>query len=162
MKSSPADPPIVACPIWRRVLAALVDAGVAGGLGALLAWVVVVSDPTPPDIPDWALFDVLVDYVHLETPRTLVALTGAGLVVLFLQGLQLASFGATVGLRVARLAPVDAGTGRTPGGARLLAWLVLGLALCGLAGASWWWGFVAPTRRTLHDRLTGLALTRSR
>jgi hypothetical protein len=161
MKSSHAEPLVAATPLWRRLLAALVDAGLAGGLAVLLVWVVVASDPSPPDIPDWALLDVVVDYAHLETARTLVGLAGAGLVVVLVLGLQLASFGVTLGLRLTRLSPVEAASGQPPRRSRLLAWLVLGLALGALAGASWWWGFVAPSRRTLHDRLTGLALTRA-
>ncbi len=159
MTSSRADATsVAACPLWRRLVAALLDAGVAGGLAVLVLSAVVASDPSPPDIPAWALLDVVVDYIHLETARTVVGLTGAAVAVLLVLGLQLSSFGLTLGLRVMRLAPVDVTTRQPSGRTRLLAWVILGLGLGFLGGATWWWGFVDTRRRTLHDRLTGLAV----
>lgn len=138
----------------------LVDASLAVAPAAFVAWALVVTDPSPPDIPAWGLLDVVVDYLHLETTRTAVGLIGAGLVVLAVLGLQLAAAGSTLGLRLVGLAPRLASEPPEVGRARLLLWLVLGVGLGACAGLTWWWGLVDVRRRTLHDRLTGVLVSR--
>jgi hypothetical protein len=159
MKSSHAEPP-AASPLWRRLLAVLIDAALAGAPAAFVVWILVVTDPSPPDIPAWSLLDVVVDYLHLESTRTVVALLGAGLVTLSVLGLQLVAAGSTVGLRLFGLAPRASRQGEVAGSVRLLLWLVLGLGLGAFAGLTWWWGLVDVRRQTLHDRLTGVVVSR--
>jgi hypothetical protein len=61
------------------------------------------------------------------------------------------------------LAPrLAASVGRSSeaGRLRLIVWCLLGLTLGAFAGTTWWWGLVDVRRRTLHDRLTGVVVTR--
>lgn len=162
MSSRTRDPAPVPAALWRRFLALAVDAVPVFALIAILAAVVVGTDPDPTEIPPWNPLDRVVDYLHLETARfAAIALLSFGLVVC-VQAAQVARFGGTIGMRVLGLVPTLAGDPDSrPTLLRSGLWTALGLLLGALGGLTFWWGFAAPSRRTLHDRLAGVGLDES-
>jgi len=161
--SSPADRPApgVASPLWRRLVASLIDALPLLFGAAVLTTVVVATDPEIPAIPPWNTLDVVVDYLHLRPGRALVIALSVFTLIVLVQGLQLGRLGATAGTRVLGLSALRTGEDDRPSQGRILVWLGLGLALTALGGLTWWWGFADPTRRTLHDRLCGIRVVHS-
>jgi hypothetical protein len=159
MSSRTRDRGAVPAALWRRFLALAVDAVPAFALVAILAAVIVGTDPDPTAIPPWNPLDRVVDYLHLETARFVAIVIASVTLLVFLQAAQIARFGGTIGMRVAGLAPVllDATDGR-PRLLRSVVWVAVGLALGALGAATFWWGLAAPSRRTLHDRLAGVGL----
>lgn len=141
-----------AASLGRRSLATLLDLFVPLTSWALLTWVVVASDPDPPAIPRWNLFDQVVDYLHDRPGRALVA---ASLLVLLQIAWPLVFRRGTPGKRALGIALVDAG-GAAPSAPRRLLWAVCRVPSWLLAGVGVWWAIIDPQRRTLHDRAAGL------
>jgi len=156
--SSRAEHPVIPSPLWRRLVAIAVDLVPAGGLGLIAVALIIASDPTPPEIPPWNTLDVLVDYVNLETTRFfLCVVTVCGLAAL-LQAWQLRRFGVTLGTHLLGLRLAGLGGSPDLTFARLFAWTVTGIVGSAFGAVTWWWGFVDPERRTLHDRLWRIGL----
>lgn len=147
-----ALPAFEAASLWRRTLAALLDLLVPFTAWALATWAVISSDPTPLAMPQWNLFDQVVDYLHDRPGRALAS------IALFV-ALQIAwpfAFAArTPGKRALGLALVTA-DGSPPSRLRTLGWAALRVPSILLAGMGVWWAIVDPERRTLHDRVAGI------
>jgi hypothetical protein len=159
MSSRAADRAPVPAALWRRFAALAVDALPALALVAILAAMVVGLDPDPTEIPPWNALDRAVDYLHLETARFAVIVVGSFVLVTLLQGAQISRFRGTIGMRLTGLTPTLLDPASPPPGlGRSILWSALGLSLGALGGLTFWWGFAAPSRRTLHDRLAGVGL----
>lgn len=144
-------------PLWRRALAASLDLLVPMSVWVLATWAIVSSDPEPPAIPPWNLFDLAVDYLH-DRPWRVVA--SIALLLSLQVAWPVAFAGATPGKRALDVALLDA-HGQAPSRARCLAWSLWRVPSLMLAGVGAWWALVDPERRTLHDRLARLWLVRA-
>lgn len=159
----PAPPPSppravswLAAPLWRRALAAALDAVIPLALWALATWTLVVTDGEL-ELPPWNLFDQVVDYLHDRPGRS--ALSIAVLVALQVMWPVLFA-GRTPGRRALDLAPIDA-SGRPPSLGRIFGWAAWRVPSLAFAGLGAWWAWVDIERRTLHDRLAGVWLVRA-
>lgn len=153
-RPSPPGPTLRTAGLLRRGAAALIDALWLGGVFALLAF----SFRLFPfiDLPEarWNAFDTAVDVVNTHLPD--IAAAGVLLLALVLLGTfgTEAALERTPGHAIVGLRLIDT-RGRTPALARLA------LRACGrtleipLLGLGWALGFVLPSRRTLHDLLSG-------
>lgn len=146
---------VVVAPLWRRLLAALVDRVPVLGLWLAATWAIVTLDPAPPDIPPWNFIDRVVDYIQARPGRSF-------LVFVVLMAIEIGwplvftwRFGASPGKRLLGLTVV-ARDGARPRFGRLVAWLAARLPSAYLAGLGLWWAIVDPERRTLHDRAAGV------
>lgn len=151
----PTPKVIATAPIHIRGLAALIDLIPPLAIAALVTWLLVTTDPTPPTPKEWNLIDQVVDYLHDRPARSLSSfLSFIALQILW----PLAFRGLTPGRRLFRLEL----TSREPSVTflRLLAWSALRIALLLPAGLGALWAIVDPDRRTLYDRAAGLWLTR--
>jgi len=152
---------ISVAPLWRRTLAALIDLAPVLALTALVAWALVASDPSPPEIPPWNPLDRVVDYIQLRPGRSaLVVLTFVALHIgwAFVWA-ALSPHGASLGQRALGVSPIDV-RGLRPSNGRLLGWLALRVPSTLLAGLGLWWALVDVERRTLHDRAASVWVTR--
>jgi len=147
----------LAAPLWRRLLAALLDGLVPLTTWALATWVIVSSDPEPIAFPPWNLFDLVVDYLHDRPGRAALSLA---VFVLLQVAWPVAFAGATPGKRALDVVLLD-GRGAPPSRARCLLWSLWRVPSLTLAGVGVWWALVDPERRTLHDRLARLWLVRA-
>ena len=147
-------------PLWRRMLAIVIDALPALAVWFVLGAVAIGTDPEPPDIPPWNWFDVAVDYFHLRTFRVGLVVVLGLMAVAALQAFQLQRSGATLGMRVTGLKAESLISTQAPTRLRFAAWQLLGMLLGLFAAATWWWGFVNTRRLTLHDRMAGIGVFR--
>jgi uncharacterized RDD family membrane protein YckC len=141
-------------PLWRRLLAGLLDAIPVAATAAIAALVAILTDPEPLRIPPWNWFDQVVDYLH-DRPlcSLLIALSGTLAFVLW----PVFFVGDTPGRRLLSLRMVAPDGGR-PRRLAVLGWSLLRLVglIPGAAGFNF--AFIDRERRTLYDRIARLWL----
>jgi len=157
---APRPPPVLdhewsAAPLWRRALAAGLDALVPCAVWALATWALVASDPELA-LPPWNLFDQIVDYLHDRSARSALSIA---VLVLAQVAWPIVFAGRTPGKRALGLALIGV-DGRAPTVGRVAAWALWRVPSIALGGLGAWWALVDVERRTLHDRLAGLWLVR--
>ncbi len=140
-------------PLWRRVLAWLIDGALIGGvflaLLSMAARLVHHGPASRQDGLDWAAETVLA-YSRLLAPA---AGLFAALALLYLALFTMLG-GQTPGKRVARIRVIDQnGQGPSPGRAALRALLALGSGALMLMG--FLWVLFDRRRQALHDKLAG-------
>ena len=140
-----------AAPLWRRLIATIVDGAVVAALIILpirAGWfgpVVQNIRPWEPDDIGRALFGG-----HLTVPLILGAF-----VFLLLGSVPHGLAGRTLGKLLTGLMLVNNGTGSRPGWPQVILRQVVGLLTTVLGAASYCWLIVDRRSSTLHDRLSG-------
>ena len=141
----------IAAPMWRRLLATVIDGSVIAALIILplrAGWFGTVAQnirPWEPDDIGRALFDG-----HLTIPLVLTAL-----LVLLLGSVPHGLAGRTLGKLLTGLMIVNSWTGARPGWAQVILRQLVGLLTTILGIASYFWFIVDRRNSALHDRLTG-------
>ena len=148
-------PDVVVAPSWRRALAGLAgwSIGLAFWTGAIVAFVTL--DPDPPAAQPWNLLDRIVDYLQARPSVLWVAFAAAVVAAIGVPFLFLWRGWRLPGMRLTRLALIDA-RGAKPTPTRSLGWLAARFLGVGLGGLSLYWSLVDRDRRTLHDRIAGV------
>lgn len=147
-------PQFRAATLGQRLLAGLIDAVPILSLTSTVAWGIIVSDPSPVEMPPWNLVDQIADYIVQRPWRAfgcLVALCGVWL------GWGCLFKGATPGRRAMGLRWIDA-SGLSPSLKRVFLSMLLSIPLTLLGGLSFWWAWVDRERRSLSERLSGIWL----
>jgi len=149
-----AGPTLRTAGLFRRGVAATVDALWMGGVFALLAFSFRVFPFIDLPDPPWNAFDSAVDILNEHLSDIAAAAVLLLVIVLIGTFAAEATLGRTPGHALAGTRLVDT-RGRSP------SLLRLGLRALGrtlelpLLGMGWALGFVLPSRRTLHDLVSG-------
>ena len=140
-----------AAPLWRRLVATLIDATVVIGLMAIplrAGWFgqgILAIRPWEPDDIGQALFGGV-----LTAPLVIAAL-----LFLLVGSVPHGLGGRTLGKLITGLKLVNNWTGDQPGWTQVVLRQVVGLATTALGAASYLWFIVDRRSSALHDRLTG-------
>jgi uncharacterized RDD family membrane protein YckC len=139
-------------PVWRRLVAGIVDTGILAG--TVLAFLAVASVVTRIKAPNPHLSGVDAVLARLQSWQPLlVPAAGLAAVLAVAYATVFGVLGRTPGRRLAGLRLVD-GDGLSPAPVRAAARALLALASFGLFLGGFWWALFDRRGQTFHDKLT--------
>jgi uncharacterized RDD family membrane protein YckC len=158
----PADLPAVRVDgLVRRAVIGLLDTALSGALFALVAWAFRWFPFVDFGPLRWNWFDYVVDEVNANLGAIVVSTLLFLLVALFVNLVAEVLAGASLGRLLLGGAVLDT-RGRPASLPRLLARNVFRVLEVPLAGLGLWLAFVLPSKRALHDLLSGTVVGRPR
>jgi uncharacterized RDD family membrane protein YckC len=147
-------------PLWRRVLALLVDGLVLGGLIGLVAMAVLTLGKAPHLSAGLSPLDKLAMRVH-DSAKLLaaIAVMAVGIAVAYSTLFAASLKGRTLGRLVAGIFLVDK-RGGTPGPVRALIRSLFAVGSFAVAFSGFWWSLFDRRGQTLHDKLCSTFVVR--